>query len=76
MLWGCLDGLGRMWKMVAITISVDLKTYEYLRWYQDRTGIENISKAARLLIQKGIAHEKAIAYQEADLAKSKEGRER
>lgn len=47
--------------MVGITISIDEATYKYLHEYMDTYGTKNMSQAARALIRKGIAHERAIA---------------
>lgn len=52
--------------MVAITVSMDEKTYRYVVWYMEKKETDNLSQAIRMLVQKGIAHEKAVEAQLAD----------
>lgn len=54
--------------MVAVTISLDDRTYRAVTWYMDENdGMTNLSMAIRALIKKGLAHDQTLkAKAEAD----------
>ena len=46
--------------MVSITFSIDDKTYDMVRRFMDETDIDSVSMAVRMLVKKGVAHDKEI----------------